>query len=1092
MAAAAVVMVAVAVAPTVVRRTGWIQARWRSELVARGVDGRLDDVAIGWTTPLTIVGAEILGPNGTRVMVESVRTDADLRSLMSMMMTGRTRLSAEVDGVTVTSVVDGGRASVAEDLKCWKSSDRSETRSASSDRPSPELTVRCSDVNLRWVDADGRELASARGDGEATVRNQGVSATTGWVVTDNRGGVGRCRAWGETAGDRWRGGFETETLPLAAVDVATVGWVDHDVTLRSGDFTGTAELAGTLNDAPEVSLVTEGCRVDELDAVAPGGEHLLAATTTFRGRVDVAGAAGRRSIRSEASVFETDFCGGTFSGTVRPPTADRRTDPTAWLAAVHGSGEFDIDAAALQRAAGGWLPLRDDTRLVGGRIAATADIDPSVPDAPCRLTASVVDLTADTAAGRRTAEPIHVAAVVHNDGRHLRVDDLRLDAGFADLSGSGDVRGGRLAGRLDLTTFSRDWSDWFDGVPDDASGDAVIDANWFTAGGGGWSVEGEAAMNAVKLGDATPLSGRGRLRAGGQIDSMTLTRLDDLRLVWRDDAADAEVNLIRPVERPTADAAFPVDVRLSMPAGRLAGLASLDVGLAGNVAVEGEVRATVTGGVVRTATARWTDAAVIRDGDAATLGDCLASFDGGLDLADGSADVERFRWASDGVEIDAAGRYSPSDTDLGGRVVGDLDIVRRLASTDPPAVAGTVRGDWRYRGTDAPTEADLRCEDLFVETIGDIGPASAVAIWRPTPAGGDLRIEHCVAAGVEAAVNVDIDRSRTDWINGEADAAIDWGSVTPRLRAATGLRNLNVRGDHRCRWRFAVDDQGFRAAGDVGWTQAAVGGVPVGEASVGLSVTSTGVAFDDSTIAVSGGTLTPRGRVDWSRGRGRLTLDAGRLADGVRLTPAMTATWLKYLAPAAADAGTVDGVVGIDIDDAVVPLDRPADARLSGRLLVDGATMTSGPMIDPILQSVEQIRSMIRRDDAADRTATRLMRMPPQKIAFRMSDGVVSHDRATFEIDRASLVTDGHVRIDGGLDVMVQVPIDPRWVGRDLQSLAGRPLRVPVRGTVDAPRPDLRDVTALVAEGAVDAGRREVGRLIEKEIGRGLDRLFGR
>jgi hypothetical protein len=118
--------------------------------------------------------------------------------------------------------------------------------------------------------------------------------------------------------------------------------------------------------------------------------------------------------------------------------------------------------------------------------------------------------------------------------------------------------------------------------------------------------------------------------------------------------------------------------------------------------------------------------------------------------------------------------------------------------------------------------------------------------------------------------------------------------------------------------------------------------------------------------------------------------------------------------------------------------------------------------------------------------------MPAQTVDFAVHQGVVSHDRLFFEIDRAQVVTSGRVAFDGRLNMIAMVPLDARWLGSDLKGLAGQTVTLPIDGTLSRPSLDSSGVAQLVTQLGTQAVQSTAENYLQQQLNRGLEKLFGR
>ncbi|TWU26173.1 hypothetical protein Pla52o_00250 [Novipirellula galeiformis] len=294
--------------------------------------------------------------------------------------------------------------------------------------------------------------------------------------------------------------------------------------------------------------------------------------------------------------------------------------------------------------------------------------------------------------------------------------------------------------------------------------------------------------------------------------------------------------------------------------------------------------------------------------------------------------------------------------------------------------------------------------------------------------------------------------------------------------------------------RQADDQIAMEVLANLGWESGEVAGVKLGRANIPVRLTETSVYISPASVPVDQGRLNLAGDVHYRPGPLWMRVAPGRVAESIRLTPEMTDRWLKYLAPLAANATRVDGTLSAEIDEAIVVFDHPQQSRVIGRLNIESINMNSGPMADQIIGGLHQLRSLAQLTvpQAASNNETTLIRVPAQTVDFSLDRGVVSHQRMFFEVDRAQVVTSGNVNIDGRLNLIAQVPLDARWLGSDLQGLAGQPVTLPIDGTLSRPSLDSSGVRKVVSELSLQAVQGTAENYLQKQLGRGLDKIFGR
>lgn len=186
-------------------------------------------------------------------------------------------------------------------------------------------------------------------------------------------------------------------------------------------------------------------------------------------------------------------------------------------------------------------------------------------------------------------------------------------------------------------------------------------------------------------------------------------------------------------------------------------------------------------------------------------------------------------------------------------------------------------------------------------------------------------------------------------------------------------------------------------------------------------------------------------------------------------------------------------MIGAEIDEAVIVFDQPDLTRVSGRLNVGGVQMNAGPLAQQIIFGINQLKAisdpLSPNNNPADQN---LVTMPTQSIGFTVDRGLVTHDRLYMEIDRAQIVTSGRVSLDGRLEMVAQVPLDARWLGSDLQGLAGQPVTLPIDGTLSRPSLDSAGLRQVLTQLGTQAVQSTAENYLQQQLNRGLDKIFGR
>ncbi|MFM8250450.1 MAG: hypothetical protein ACKOBW_02505 [Planctomycetota bacterium] len=283
------------------------------------------------------------------------------------------------------------------------------------------------------------------------------------------------------------------------------------------------------------------------------------------------------------------------------------------------------------------------------------------------------------------------------------------------------------------------------------------------------------------------------------------------------------------------------------------------------------------------------------------------------------------------------------------------------------------------------------------------------------------------------------------------------------------------------------------AQASLGWSGAALFGIPVGPGQIEANLNQGVVSVKPIDVALSSGRLHLEPQLYLHEPRPVVTAQPGRILDQVRIAPEMCAGWLKYIMPIVADVAEADGKFSAElVKPAVIPLDDPTSGHLQGSLAVHSIQVGPGPLARELLR-VAQLAKGIGEGRPASAVADAgagpvWLQLPAQEVPFHLRERRVYHERLVVKLKDAELVTSGSVGLDNTLDLSAEIPIRDEWVSKNryLASLQGQKLRLPISGTLQAPKVDQRVLQQLTSQTITNAA----GKVIENELNRGLDRLI--
>jgi hypothetical protein len=155
--------------------------------------------------------------------------------------------------------------------------------------------------------------------------------------------------------------------------------------------------------------------------------------------------------------------------------------------------------------------------------------------------------------------------------------------------------------------------------------------------------------------------------------------------------------------------------------------------------------------------------------------------------------------------------------------------------------------------------------------------------------------------------------------------------------------------------------------------------------------------------------------------------------------------------------------------------------------------MSAGPLASQIIQGIGNLASLangIGPQPGPLNSTTNLVTMPPQTVDFSVRQGIVSHERLYLNLDRAQVITSGRVAFDGSLNMIAQVPLDTRWLGRDIQQLAGQVVTLPIDGSISSPSLDSSGLRQLATQLGTQAIQSTAENYLQQQLNKGLDKIF--
>ncbi len=260
------------------------------------------------------------------------------------------------------------------------------------------------------------------------------------------------------------------------------------------------------------------------------------------------------------------------------------------------------------------------------------------------------------------------------------------------------------------------------------------------------------------------------------------------------------------------------------------------------------------------------------------------------------------------------------------------------------------------------------------------------------------------------------------------------------------------------------------------WQRGDLFGVEAGPGSIDLTLAQGIVSMKPLEMAVSGGRLKASPRIVLTGRPALVEIPAGLVLDRVELTDEMCDAWLMYIAPVVAQATRTEGRVSLALDESKLPLADLAGGEMTGHVLIEGHVLP-GPVIDEISRFIGGIIAGIDGGPLSDWLAVGrpLVEIGRQEVEFELHDRRLYHNRMEFIARGIVIQTRGSVGLDESLDMVAAISLTDEAVSRLRLpvNLQGRPLEIPIQGTLRKPR---------LARGAVGSLVEQLGQSILERI----------
>ncbi len=267
-----------------------------------------------------------------------------------------------------------------------------------------------------------------------------------------------------------------------------------------------------------------------------------------------------------------------------------------------------------------------------------------------------------------------------------------------------------------------------------------------------------------------------------------------------------------------------------------------------------------------------------------------------------------------------------------------------------------------------------------------------------------------------------------------------------------------------------------------GWDSVRAYGFEVGRADVRAKLAKGVLTFDPLTAPAGGGTLLLAPTVYLDKNPPFATLPKGPILGNVKLTTQSAAGAIKFALPAVAGSARADGSFDAGVNEnARLVLGDPAQSSASGLIVIHKATLAPGPVVAEVAKLL-----------GAQNTTMTLVN--GTAVPFQVEKGRVYHQNFPIKIGGTTIRTSGSAGFDESLELVVEVPLPndlPLLKNHPvlMKAAAGKPVKVPLKGTLTKPVIDVKAfneaVIAAARASAKDVGKdlfdRELNKLFQKK-----------
>lgn len=255
-----------------------------------------------------------------------------------------------------------------------------------------------------------------------------------------------------------------------------------------------------------------------------------------------------------------------------------------------------------------------------------------------------------------------------------------------------------------------------------------------------------------------------------------------------------------------------------------------------------------------------------------------------------------------------------------------------------------------------------------------------------------------------------------------------------------------------------AEDIGFRCETQATWNSISAFGLDSPEGLLEVRYQDGEVSFSPRNVPVGQGRLASLPSVQLAAVPAFARTDTGVILENVALSEEIVRSWLKFVSPIMANGTAVNGRFTLEANRGQLPFTNLHEAEVEGRLLIHEATVAPGPLMQDVIDMVNQLQAIVVRRPKNIPRDRALLQIEDQAISYRLSRGRVHHEEIRFRVGGITLTSSGSVGLDETVDLVVQIPLPESWLTKSplLQSLQGEAVPLVITGTLSRPAVDGR------------------------------------